>query len=373
MGEGFIAERRRFLIESLGSTKMRTHTSVQSSGKRPHLNNECLSIESMDDLDKKTFRVSRGLDYRYYRHPAKGELPTVLLLHGFPDTAVLWSDIVSQHLIPCGYGIIALDCLGYGETSKPLDTEAYSFLSMTNDVIEILDAESLATVISLGHDWGSTFAQRIYNLHAERVLGLVMVNVAYIPPSEKPFDVKAAIAATQELFGYGTFWYWELFGSDNGPRILNDHLDAFWDLAYGSPDTWLDTLCKPGATENWLLRDTRGPTESFVTEDQKEAFIKRMARDRFDAPLLWYRATVQGIQTKPELAVPKDNIAVNVPTLFVAGTQDVVCRPELIQPSVEAGLLPRLTIVNIDSGHWTMHARPQEFGECVVAWLKTNF
>lgn len=326
----------------------------------------------MDILERKSLRVSRGFEYRYYRHASKGELPTVLLLHGFPDTAALWSDLISRHLIPHGYGIVAIDCLGYGETCKPLDIEAYSYKYMTSDVVEILDAECLATVVSFGHDWGSIFAQRVDNLHASRVCGLVMVNVAYLPPSGSPFDLDAILAATQGLFGYGTYWYWKLFASDEGPRILDAHLNSFFDLAYGSPGTWLDTLCQPDGTEKWLLQDTRRPPESFVTETQREAFIQRMSRDKFDGPLLWYRASVRGVQDESELAVPKENIAVHVPTLFVAGTKDVVCLPELIKPSVQTGLLPHLTIVNIDTGHWPMHAKPQELGDSVVAWLKRN-
>jgi soluble epoxide hydrolase / lipid-phosphate phosphatase len=59
-------------------------------------------------------------------------------------------------------------------------------------------------VISLGHDWGCGSAQRLYNFHADRILGLVMLNVAYIPPTPEPFDLDKVIEITTQFFGYGT-------------------------------------------------------------------------------------------------------------------------------------------------------------------------
>lgn len=80
-----------------------------------------------------------------------------------------------------------------------------------------------------------------------------------------------------------------------------------------------------------------------------------------------------GAQDAASEAVPKENIKIDVPFLFFGGTRDMVCRPELMQPSVDAGLLPHAKIVTVDAGHWCMHKKPKEFGEAVVSWLKENF
>lgn len=68
-----------------------------------------------------------------------------------------------------------------------------------------LDHENINKVISLGHDWGSGLAQRLYNYHADRVIGLVMLNVALIPPTPEPFDLDEVIKLTTQFFGYGTY------------------------------------------------------------------------------------------------------------------------------------------------------------------------
>lgn len=88
---------------------------------------------------------------------------------------------------------------------------------------------------------------------------------------------------------------------------------------------------------------------------------------------MWYISMLQGEQDVADNAVPKENITVNVPTLFFGGTRDMICRPELLGPSITAGLLPHLKTVNVDGGHWAMLAKPKEFGEALIEWLKENF
>ena len=104
----------------------------------------------MDKLDNKTIKVSRGLSYNYYTSPAKHSQPTLFLAHGWPDTAALWSGLVADYLLPNGYGIVAIDCLGYGGTDKPTDYTAYDLQKMSADVIEILDKESVDKIVSTG-------------------------------------------------------------------------------------------------------------------------------------------------------------------------------------------------------------------------------
>lgn len=169
----------------------------------------------MDTLTKKTITTKRGFEYTYYVSPAAAGKPTLLLHHGFPDQAEEWEDLIVKHLRPAGYGVIAPDLLGYGGTSKPTDPAAYKFRGMTADVVEIIDAEGVDKVISLGHDWGSRAAQMLWNLHPERVSGLVMVNVPYMGATKGPFNLDEVLAQTEQAYGYGVFWYWKLFTADD--------------------------------------------------------------------------------------------------------------------------------------------------------------
>ncbi|KAL1311799.1 hypothetical protein AAFC00_001881 [Neodothiora populina] len=325
----------------------------------------------MDKITKKTLDVSRGLTYTYYTSPAKAGKPTVLLLHGFPDEAAEWADVINSHLVPAGYGVIAPDCLGYGGTAKPRDPTAYKFPLMIRDITDILDAEKVDKVISIGHDWGSNFAQRVYNLAPTRVSGLVMMNVAYAPPTGKPFDLDGVLALTEKVFGYAPFWYWKLFTADDGAAVLDSHISGVFDLAHSDPpEHQLETFCKPDGLRNFLVSDGKVAVQAYATEDMRQRFIERMGRDGFTAPLCWYRALTFGHQDNE---VSPDSALVNVPALFIGYDKDFVCRKELIGPPEQAGLLPQLTKIELEGSHWGFLDKTKEFGEALVGWLDKTY
>lgn len=43
--------------------------------------------------------------------------------------------------------------LGYGGTDKPLTPESYKSSSMSDDIVQLLDAENIDNVVAIGHDW----------------------------------------------------------------------------------------------------------------------------------------------------------------------------------------------------------------------------
>ncbi|OCT50997.1 putative epoxide hydrolase [Cladophialophora carrionii] len=329
----------------------------------------------MDKLEKKTLDVSRGFTYTYYTSPAKDKKPTLLLIHGFPDAPDTFEEAIRDYLLPNGYGIIAIDCLGYNGTSKPTDTESYNFQLMAQDIKEIVDKEGLDKVVPVGHDWGAGVAQRFYNFHADRCSGLVLMNVSYlIPTPDQPFSLDGVLQFTEGIFGYGIYWYWQLFTAEDGAEIMGSHLDSMWDVAHGAPETWLDTLCKKDGVRDFILADKRQPTMAYATEERKQKWIASFKEaPGFDAPLNYYRAMVSGVQDEANKHIPKENIPINVPFLFFGGQRDYVCRPEMLQLSLDAGLIPDCTKVVIDSGHWAHLEKPKEFGEAIVGWLKEKF
>jgi len=60
-------------------------------------------------------------------------------------------------LLPERVWVLVPDLLGFGESAKPLDVEAYKGRNMANDVIENLDHENIPQVIGTGHDWYLTY------------------------------------------------------------------------------------------------------------------------------------------------------------------------------------------------------------------------
>jgi pimeloyl-ACP methyl ester carboxylesterase len=161
----------------------------------------------MEAFTKKTLKTSRGITYTYYTSPGSASLPTLLFQHGYPDHAAMWAQVATP-LRSLNHPIIIPDMLGYDGTDKPTDPSAYTWDKMTNDMVEILDAEKAQNCISIGHDWGSAAASRLYNYHPERVVGLVNLNVTYTAPGRKPFNLDGANDMMEKVFGYRLFSYW---------------------------------------------------------------------------------------------------------------------------------------------------------------------
>lgn len=327
----------------------------------------------METLTKKTLITKRGYTYTYYVSPAKEGKPTLLLQHGFPDCAAEWEDLITAHLVPAGYGVIAPDLLGYAGTSKPTDPAAYKHGAITAELVEMMDAEGVAKVISLGHDWGSRLAAMLYNLHPDRVVGLVMANVAYSGAQRGvKFDLDAILAQTQQVVGYGLLWYWKLFTAEDGAKLLQDNADVAFDICH-APQSWKETFCTDGGMRRAL--ETRGEgfdltRRPYATEEMKKTFVDRFRRDGFEGPVCWYKSFVLGHQdNEPN----PENAVVKVPSLFVGYAGDVVCLKEAIFPVQQAGLLPNHTNVTLEGGHWGLLDDPKAFGHAVTEWLAKTY
>jgi pimeloyl-ACP methyl ester carboxylesterase len=116
--------------------------------------------------------------YGYVKVAPQPGKPTLLLLHGYPSSSFGWHHQVKQS-ISAGYGVIAPDFLGYGDTSAPTDIAAYDHTKIAKQIVEILDVEKISTVIAIGHDWGAGFLSTFARMFAKRISLLIFICVGY--------------------------------------------------------------------------------------------------------------------------------------------------------------------------------------------------
>jgi pimeloyl-ACP methyl ester carboxylesterase len=107
-----------------------------------------------------------------------GEGPTLVLLHGWPDTGALWSDVVPQ-LVAGGYRVAVPDLRGCGRSSKPAATSSYRMFRLVSDVKSIIDALGSEPVTLIGHDWGAALAWSATAHLPDDVERLVAVSVGH--------------------------------------------------------------------------------------------------------------------------------------------------------------------------------------------------
>lgn len=97
--------------------------------------------------------LSDGTTYSYVAvAPTVVGKPTFLLLHGYPSSCWDWRHQIAS-LSAAGFGVIAPDLLGYGETDSPADLAVYRMKTMSQHIAEILDQEEVKRCIAVSHDW----------------------------------------------------------------------------------------------------------------------------------------------------------------------------------------------------------------------------
>ncbi|WP_031089030.1 alpha/beta fold hydrolase, partial [Streptomyces sp. NRRL S-15] len=83
--------------------------------------------------------------------------PTVLLLHGFPQTHRCW-DRVAALLNAAGVQTVAPDQRGYSPGARPVGRAAYRIDHLVADALGILDQVGVPQAHIAGHDWGALVA-----------------------------------------------------------------------------------------------------------------------------------------------------------------------------------------------------------------------
>ena len=166
--------------------------------------------------------LSSGVTYSYTHIPAKDDKPTILFIHGFPSSSYDWRHQIN-YFSSLGYGVIAPDLLGYGETDRPTAAADYRGKKMAGEVNELLDHANVSKVHGVAHDWGSYLLARLNTYHRERLLSSAFLATPYRVPG-KSLDVDAINAMTKEKLGFEMLGYWKFFEKQDAGDIVKEHV-----------------------------------------------------------------------------------------------------------------------------------------------------
>ncbi len=103
----------------------------------------------------------------------------VLLLHGYPQTHVMWHKIAPR--LAKDFSLVIPDLRGYGDSSKPPDGDnhvGYSKRATAQDQVEVMDHLDFKRFAVVGHDRGGRVGHRMALDHAERVTKLAVLDIA---------------------------------------------------------------------------------------------------------------------------------------------------------------------------------------------------
>jgi haloacetate dehalogenase len=116
-----------------------------------------------------------------------GDGPPVLLLHGYPQTHVMWHKIAPR--LAQDFTVVAADLRGYGDSGKPQsDPEHfnYSKRAMAQDMVEVMQQLGYDSFLLVGHDRGARVSHRLAKDHPRRVRRLALLDII---PTRRMFQI----------------------------------------------------------------------------------------------------------------------------------------------------------------------------------------
>lgn len=290
--------------------------------------------------------------------PAK---PYILIVHGFPSLPTDFHHQIT-HLGSLGYGIVAPQLLGYGDTSHPSETDAYRLKPMAQDLVDILDQNAIPQVLGIGHDWGVTLLTRLEFYHPTRVTKLALLGIGNAPFAQ-PFDVDMVNGMMKAKVGYEAYGYMAFFARDaDAPQLIDAHQDSFRSLIFQSdPEVCKTDFGATGALRKWLEEDRRSDKKIRGFSDQvhhahEVAFSNE--KGGYAATLNWYRNHVfqhNVPDERAELQRKGDIPAYRVekPVLLLLAAHDPIALAPIMQQMTEP-YAPHLKVRTIGTGHWLM-------------------
>lgn len=108
-----------------------------------------------------------------------GEGPPLLLLHGFPQTHVIWHKVAPQLAERCT--LVMPDLRGYGDSDKPTssaDHAPYSKRTMALDAVELMRSFGFKQFSACGHDRGGRVAHRLALDYPQAVTRLMVLDIS---------------------------------------------------------------------------------------------------------------------------------------------------------------------------------------------------
>ena len=285
--------------------------------------------------------------------------PVLMFLHGFPEAAFVWDELLEHFAKPenGGYRCVAPNLRGYEKSSAPAEVSAYRPKFLIQDIAALIAIETNHSTANSGgkleclvaHDWGGAVAWNLANQLPELTEKLAIIN------SPHP----------------GTF----LRELKNNPKQQ-------------AASAYMNFLIRPDAEKILLEDDCRRLFEFFTNmgahaDKTKNHFgwlteaTKNQYRDVWNSSLTggcnYYRASPLRPPTAADkgaaaIDLPKSMLTIDIPTLVIWAMDDIALPPELI-----VGLddyIPQLTLKKVENAtHWIVHEQPKLVAAHIKAFL----
>ena len=261
--------------------------------------------------------------------------PLLLFLHGFPEAAFVWDEVMTT--LSSRYRCVAPNLRGFGPSSSPAEVEAYRVKHLLNDLDALIMQLGGPLEALIAHDWGGAVAWTFAATRSERLKRLVIIN------SPHPATFLRELQSNpeqQEASSYMNF----LCRLDAEALLTENDFGRLWPMftRMGADDP-----AREGG--GWLTESVR---------DQYRAIWSRGMTGGCN----YYRASPLRPPLSPTdpvmtISFAPEFVTVKVPTLVIWAEDDVALPIGLID-GLDA-YIPQLRLVRVPGAtHWVIHERP---------------
>ena len=276
--------------------------------------------------------------------------PVLMFLHGFPEAAFVWDDMLLHFSRPenGGYHCVAPNLRGYAGSSAPAEVAAYRAKHLMQDVTALtadICGENGQLACLVAHDWGGAVAWTLAAANPGVMAKLAIIN----SPHPGTFLKALQHSPTQQAASaYMNF----LIRPDAEGLLAEDDYRRLWALFTGV-----------GAVD--------GPS-AWLTESLKQQY-RAVWEAGLSGPLNYYRASPlrpprPGDPAAAAVLLPPGMLQVTLPTLVPWGTGDTALLPELLEGL--AAFVPQMRLERIEGAtHWIVHVQPALVQARLAAFL----
>ena len=343
----------------------------------------------------------------------EGRRPGLLLLHGFPELAYSWRNVMVP-LAEAGYHVFAPDIRGYGRTTGwdddyDGDLDSFRRLNVVRDALGLVYAFGYRSVGVIGHDFGSPIAAWCAVVRPDVFTSVALMSAPYGGTASLPFDTannppepRAAgpnlheelarlprprkhyqryyttrpanenmWRAPQGLHAFlrGYYHYKSADWADNTPFRLAARTAAvmaqmptyyIMDLA----DGMAETVAKHMPTAAEIAANT------WLPDDELAVYAGEYGRTGFQGGLNHYRSGGIGAAETQLFA----NRTIDQPSVFISGASDwgSYQSPGALERMQNEACTDMRAVHMVDgAGHWVQQEQPAETSRLLIEFLKT--
>ena len=271
--------------------------------------------------------------------------PVLMFLHGFPEAAFVWDELLVHFAQPenGGYRCIAPNLRGFEQSSAPTDVSAYRPKHLVQDIAALIALEGGQIECLVAHDWGGAVAWNLAASQPQLINRLAIIN----SPHPGTFLRELQHSPSQQAASaYMNF----LIRPDAEKLLAEDDYKRLW--------RFFSDISAPTNAHGWLT--------DAVKSQYREVWQRGLT-----GPLNFYRASpLRPGSEIAHLVIPRELLDVHLRTLVIWGMGDIALPPGLLDGL--ADYVPRLELERVEGAtHWIIHEQPALVARHLARFLST--